>query len=192
MAEHSSSLPSSDAINQLQAQISENRTWFIILGIAMIVLGAVAIGYPALTTIAAKLFLGWLLLIVGIAQVIHAFATKSWSEFFLNLLVGLLYIVVGGWLAFFPLTGILTLTVMLAALFIIEGVIEIMMAFRLRPLSGWGWMLFSGIMALVLGCMIFAQLPSSALWAIGLLVGINMITSGWAYVFIAQAAKKTG
>jgi uncharacterized membrane protein HdeD (DUF308 family) len=102
----------------IQAAISENRTWFIILGVLLIVLGVAAIAFPLLTTIAAKIFLGWLFLIGGVVQIIHAFSTRQWSEFFLDLLIGVLYLIAGSWLAFFPLAGILTLTVLLAALFI--------------------------------------------------------------------------
>lgn len=174
----------------LRSIVSRHRTWFIVLGVVLILLGTGAILFPFLTTIAAKIFLGWLFLIGGIVQVVHAFSTKAWSEFFLNLLIGLLYLVAGGWLAFLPLTGILTLTILLAFLFIFEGVMEAALAFRIRPHEGWGWMLLAGIVAVLVGVLIIAQLPSSATWAIGLLVGINMISTGWAYLFLALAAGK--
>src|ERR1044071_7518211 len=80
---------------RVQAAISENRTWFIILGILLIILGVAAIAFPLLTTIAVKIALGWLFLVGGIVQIAHAFSTKQWSEFFLDFLVGLLYLVVG-------------------------------------------------------------------------------------------------
>jgi len=174
----------------VHAAVSENRTWFMILGILLIVLGIVAIAFPFMTTIAAKIFLGWLFLIGGIVQVVHAFSTQKWSQFLLTLLVGLLYVVVGGWLAFFPLAGIIALTIMLAAMFIAEGILELGMAFRMRPQQGWVWMLVAGIISVLVGLLIVAGLPSSATWAIGLLVGINMISTGWAFVFLAQAARK--
>jgi len=170
--------------------ITENRTWFIILGILLIALGVLAIAFPFATTIAAKVFLGWLFLIGGIIQVIHAFSTRGWSEFFLDLLMGILYLVAGGWLAFFPLTGIVTLTIFLAAMFVVQGVIEIAMAFRIRPLDGWGWMLVAGIVALLAGILILFGLPSSATWAIGLLVGINLLMTGWAYLLLPMMAER--
>ncbi len=173
------------------ATISENRTWFFILGILLIVLGAVAIAFPFLTTIATKIFVGWLFLIGGIVQIVHAFSTKGWSEFFLNLLMGVLFLIAGAWLAFFPLTGIVTLTIFLAAMFAIQGIIEISMALRMRPDDGWGWMLFAGIVALAVGIMIVMDLPSSAAWAIGLLVGINLLMTGVAYLFLPMAASRT-
>jgi uncharacterized membrane protein HdeD (DUF308 family) len=174
----------------VQAAISENRTWFIILGVLLIILGVAAIAFPLLTTVAAKIALGWLFLIGGVVQIAHAFSTRQWSEFFLDLLVGLLYLIVGGWLALFPLTGIVTLTVLLAALFIAQGIIEAGMALRMRPHAGWVWMLIAGIAALAVGVLIIAHLPSSAAWAIGLLVGIKLIMSGWAYLFLTMAAAR--
>jgi uncharacterized membrane protein HdeD (DUF308 family) len=173
----------------MQAIVAEHRTWFTVLGIVLVVLGIVAIAFPFLTTIAAKIFLGWLFLIGGAVQVVHAFSTQRWSEFLLNLLIGALYVVVGAWLAFFPLTGIITLTIVLAALFIIEGALEIGMGFRIRPKQGWGWLLFSGIIAVAAGVLVFAGLPSTATWAIGLLVGVNLLASGLSFMLLAAAAR---
>lgn len=180
----------SETISAARSHIAENRTWFMVLGIVLIILGCVAIIFPLLTAIALKVFLGWVFLIGGVIQIIHAFSAKRWGGFLWSLLVGILYVVVGAWLAFFPLAGILTLTLLIAAMFIVEGVMEVAMAFRTRPLKGWGWALVSGIAALVVGVLIFAQFPSSAVWAIGLLVGINMIFSGWSFVFLASAAGR--
>jgi uncharacterized membrane protein HdeD (DUF308 family) len=173
----------------MPAIVAEHRGWFTFLGIVLIVAGALAIGFPLITTIAAKIFLGWLFLIGGVVQVVQAFYTQKWSEFLLNIIIGILYVVVGAWLAFFPFTGIITLTILLAALFVVEGVLEIGMGFRIRPRDGWIWLIISGIIAIAAGVLIFLGLPATAEWAIGLLVGINMIFSGFSYVFLASAAK---
>ena len=170
--------------------ITENRTWFTIFGILLIVLGVLAIAFPFVTTIATKIFLGWLFLIGGIVQIVHAFSAKGWSEFFLDLLMGVLFVIGGGWLAFFPLTGIITLTIFLAAMFVVQGVIEIAMAFRMRPLDGWVWMLLAGLVALAVGILILFDLPSSATWAIGLLVGINLLMTGWAYLLLPMMVAR--
>ena len=175
---------------QVEAAVAENRTWFIILGILLIVLGIGAIAFPLMTTIAIKVFLGWLFLIGGFVQVVHAFSTQKWSAFFLSLLCGVVYVLAGGWLAFFPLTGILTLTIFLAAMFIMQGVLEASMAFRVRPQDGWTWMLISGLISIIVGMMIFGGLPSTAIWVIGLLVGINVLSTGLAYLFLALAAGR--
>jgi uncharacterized membrane protein HdeD (DUF308 family) len=179
-------------MGNMRGIVTEHRSWFMILGICLVILGIVAIVFPLLSTIVVKTFIGWLFLIGGVIQVIHAFSTQKWGAFFFNLLVGILYVFVGGWLAFFPLTGILTLTILLSALFIVQGIVEILMSFRLRPHGGWGWVLVSGILAFVVGILIFSELPSSAAWAIGLLAGINLLSSGWAYFFLALAAGKRG
>src|SRR5262245_47087247 len=188
MTHQSTHYPSGPA--PVEAAVAENRIWFWILGISLIVLGVLAIGFPVLTTLAAKTFLGWLFVIGGIIQIVHAFSTQTWSAFLFDLVIGVLYALVGLWLALLPLTGILTLTIVLAALFIVEGVLELGMAFRARPHEGWVWMLIAGIAAIVAGLMILANLPSSALWAIGLLVGIKMIVAGWAYLALALSSGR--
>jgi uncharacterized membrane protein HdeD (DUF308 family) len=167
----------------------KNKFWFYLLGVVLILLGFAAIGSPFVTTIAAKIALGWLVLIGGVIQVAHAFGTRGWSEFLLGLLAGAAFVIVGAWLAFFPLTGILTLTLLLAVTFIFQGILELGMAFRLRPNTGWLWMLIAGIVAIVVGLMLIADLPGSATWAIGFLVGINLIMSGVAYLLLPAASK---
>lgn len=109
------------------AVASKHRGWFIFLGVALIIIGAVAIAFPFFATIAAKTIIGWLFLIGGVIQVVHAFSTQKWSAFFLELIIGVLYVLAGGWMAFFPFAGIITLTIFLAVFFIIEGVVEIAM-----------------------------------------------------------------
>jgi uncharacterized membrane protein HdeD (DUF308 family) len=134
--------------------------------------------------------LGWLFLIGGVVMIMHAFYAPGWKGFIWELLIGILYLVAGGYLSFFPLTGLVTLAILLAALFLAEGVAEIIMAFQVRPHEGWVWLLLSGIAALLVGVLIGIDLPGSATWALGLLVGINLLFSGWSYVFLALAGRK--
>lgn len=169
--------------------MAEHRTWFMILGIALVILGVLAIVFPLASTILAKTFLGWLLLIGGVVQVVQAFSTQKWGQFILNLIIGILYVLVGGWLAFFPLSGIITLTILLAAVFIVNGVLEIGMGFRMRAASGWFWMLISGIIGILAGILIYAGLPDTAAWALGLVAGVNLITSGLAYLLLPSAVR---
>ena len=170
--------------------ITEKWGWFLALGIVLVVAGLAAIAFPFLSTIAAKIMLGWLFLIGGVVMILHAFNAPGWKGFIWELLIGILYLVAGAYLSFFPLTGLVTLAILLAALFIAEGVAEVIMAFQVRPHEGWGWLLLSGIAALAVGVMIGMDLPGSATWALGLLVGINLIFSGWSYVFLALAGRK--
>ena len=180
------------ALAEAKRQIADNWGWFLALGLLLIVAGVAAIAFPLLSTIATKIALGWIFLVAGVVLVVHAFSIKGWRGFILGLLVGALYVVAGGWLAFFPFTGIITLTLLLAALFLAEGVLEVMMAMRVRPHQGWGWLLLSGLVAIAVGVMIAAGLPSSAVWAIGLLTGINLLSSGVSFVVLALAGRRTG
>ncbi len=170
--------------------ITEKWGWFLALGIVLIVAGLAAIAFPFVSTIAAKIMLGWLFLIGGVVMILHAFSAPGWTGFIWELLIGILYFVAGAYLSFFPLTGLITLALLLAALFIAEGIAEVIMAFKVRPHEGWVWLLLSGIAALAVGVMIGMDLPGSATWALGLLVGINLLFSGWSYVFLALAGRK--
>ena len=170
----------------LDGRFAKKLTW---LGIALIVLGALAIVFPLATTIAAKVFIGWLFLFGGAFQIWQSFSIREWSGFLWNLLIGVMYFLVGGWLAFDPFAGIIGLTVLLAMTFIAHGVMEAAIANTLRPETGWGWMMFSGLIGVLAGIMIIAGLPSTAVWAVGLMVGINLISSGFAFFALGSAAK---
>ena len=172
----------------INVAIAENRGWFIALGVVLIILGVISIGAPHLTTVAAKIFIGWLFLIAGISLIVHAFLAQGWKAFLGELVIGLLYAVIGGWLAFFPLTGIIGLTVLLAATFVVDGVFKFSMGLQLKPDDGWVWLIISGVIAILAGLLIFLGLPSTANWALGLIVGINLLMSGFAFLMIAIAS----
>jgi uncharacterized membrane protein HdeD (DUF308 family) len=179
------------ALAEARRQIGEHWVWYLILGIVLLLAGLAAIAFPFLSTIAAKIALGWIFLVSGLFMIIHAFSAGEWRGFFWNLLIGILYLVAGGYLAFFPLAGILTLTILVAALFLADGLLEVIMAFRLRPHEGWGWVLVSGLVAIAAGALIALQLPSSATWVIGVLAGIKMIFAGWSFIFLALAGHRS-
>jgi len=181
-----------DALAEARRQITDNWGWFLALGIVLIAAGAAAIAFPLLSTIATKIALGWIFLIAGALIVVHAFSIRRWQGFLLGLLIGALYLVAGGWLAFTPFAGIIALTILLAALFLAEGLLEVIMAVRVRPHEGWGWLLVSGVVAIAVGVLIAAELPSSAAWAIGLLTGINLLSSGVSFVALALAGRRAG
>jgi uncharacterized membrane protein HdeD (DUF308 family) len=178
------------AVAAAKQTVADNWGWFLTLGIVLVVAGIAAIMFPLVSTIAAKIALGWIFLAAGVVMIIHAFSIQRWGGFLMELLLGVLYLVAGGWLAFFPLTGIVTLTILLAALFLAEGVVEVIMGFRVRPHEGWGWLVFSGLIAVAVGLLIAAELPSSAVWAIGLLVGVNLLTTGVRVGVMAFAGRR--
>ena len=169
--------------------LSKNWGWLLALGILMIILGVFAIGAPVVATIAVQFALGWILVIGGVAEGIHAFMAQGWRGFLLELLSAILYVVVGVLLLVNPVEGALALTVVLAVFLIVEGIFKIIMAMRVRDHRGWGWLLASGILSAILGVLIWAQWPASGLWVIGLLVGIQLLFTGWALVMLALAAR---
>ena len=169
--------------------LSRNWGWLLALGILMIILGVVAMAAPVVATIAIQVMLGWLLVISGIAEGIHAFMVKEWRGFLLELLSAVLYLGVGLLLLVDPLKGALALTLILAVFLLVEGIFKIITAFRVRDHRGWGWLLASGIVSVVLGVMIWAQWPASGLWVIGLLVGIQLLFTGWSLVMLALVAR---
>ena len=170
--------------------IAERWGWFLALGILLIVLGTVAIGAPYASGFAINLLVGWLLVISGVAHCIHAFKATGWRGGLLQFLCGLLYLGVGIMMILNPIAGLLALTMTVLVYFVVSGIFRIIQAIRIEKLPRRGWVMLSGILSLVLAIYIGAQFPTSALWLIGLLFGIEMMFSGWAFVMIALAARK--
>jgi uncharacterized membrane protein HdeD (DUF308 family) len=168
-------------------EVRRNWGWFLVLGIALIVLGVVALAMPHVATDITILTFGWLLIIGGAFEAVAAIEARRWSGFFLHLLGGVLYVVVGILLVANPGAGALTLTLLLAALYLVEGVFQVVGAVALR-FPNWGWAVFGGLITALVGALIWAQWPSSAVWVIGLFVGIDLIFRGWAWVTLALAA----
>ena len=160
-------------------------------GIALVILGFIAILVPPIATLAVTIVLGWLFLISGLIGLYTTFMLRHAPGFWWSLISAALGVFVGGMLLAQPVSGAFSLTLVVIAFFIIEGVASIMFALEhKRELSGrWGWMLVSGIIDLILAMFVFAGLPSAAAWAIGLLVGINMVFGGSALIAIALHAR---
>ena len=173
------------------AVLHEHWVLFLVEGVVLLVLGATAVVLPPIATLAVTVLLGWLFLVSGILGLITTFWMRQAPGFWWSLLSAVLGIVVGAMLLASPLTGAFSLTLVLVAFFLVEGAVSIMFALdHKRELSGqWGWMLVSGIIDLGLAIMIFAGLPSTAAWALGLLVGINMIFGGSALIAMALHAR---
>jgi uncharacterized membrane protein HdeD (DUF308 family) len=156
----------------------------------MVALGIAAIAFPFVATLAVELLIGWILAISGALGIVQAFRVAKWKGFLLSLLGALLSLGVGAVLLLYPFAGIVSLTLLIAALFLVGGAFRILLAFRVRPLDHWGWLLVSGILALVLAILILAQWPEAAAWVIGVLVGIDLIFSGWTLMLLAMAARQ--
>ena len=171
--------------------MQEHWIFFLVEGIVLVILGFAAILIPPLATLGVEILFGWIFLISGIAGLITTFRMRQTPGFGWSLVSAILGIAVGLVLLLWPLSGILSLTYVLIAFFIIEGVASVMFALEhRRELSGrWGWMLASGIVDLFLAAVILSGLPSTAAWALGLLVGINMVFGGSALIAMALHAR---
>jgi uncharacterized membrane protein HdeD (DUF308 family) len=166
---------------------------FLIEGIILVILGLAAIMLPLIATIAIDILVGWIFLLSGVVGLLATFRMRSAPGFWWSLLSGILGVVAGMVLLRWPLSGAFSLTLVLTLFLAIEGIVSIMFALEhKRELSGrWGMMLFSGVVDLILAAMIYAGLPGTAAWAIGLLVGINMVFGGSALIAMALHARNS-
>jgi len=166
------------------------RHWgrIVVLGILMVVLGAIAMGSSVLMTLATMVFAGWLLIVGGAVEVAHAFACKAWKGFFVDLLTGVLYAVTGFMVVANPGASAAALTLVIAMFLIFGGVFRILMALFQRQ-HHWPWLLLHGVVTLLLGIAVWRQWPLSGLWVIGLFVGVDMLLNGWTLVMLGLAAR---
>jgi uncharacterized membrane protein HdeD (DUF308 family) len=183
--------PSDQMRRAVVSTIHQHWVLFLVEGILLLVLGAAAIIVPVIATLAFTLFIGWLFLISGVVGLITTFWMRNVPGFWWSLLSGVVGIAAGIVLILWPISGTVSLTLVLIAFFLVEGIVTLMYAFEHRAqLSGrWGWMLASGIVDLILAGIIFAGLPETATWALGLLVGINLLFGGVAMIGMALAAR---
>ena len=172
--------------------VQDHATLFLVEGILLMILGAVAIVVPPLATIAVTIIIGWVFLAGGMVGLLTTFGARDVPGFWWSLLSALIGVAAGVALLAQPSSGAFSLTLLLAAYFAIEGVATIMYALEhRRKLSDrWRWMLFSGLVDLVLAAIIFGGLPGTAAWVLGLLVGIDMIFGGAAVIAIAMSARR--
>src|SRR5215467_6529021 len=178
---------------QLALTIHAHWKLFLIQGIVLMVLGVLAVIKHKVAILAVTLFVGWLFFIAGIFRAASAWHSRQMPGFAWSMLTAVLSVVLGLILILRPLAGVLTLTMVLVAFFIIEGIASVLGAIQHREhLRSWGWVLFSGFIDLLLAYLIWAGWPSSADWAIGLLVGVNMLFFGLSLVMTALAARLTG
>lgn len=165
---------------------------FLFQGVIMIVLGVLAVARPVLATIAVDIYVGWLFLISGVIGLIAMFSARNMPGFLWTFVTALLSVGVGALLLWKPVQGALSLTIVLTALFIVEGIFQAVAALMYREAmpGSWGWMLASGLADLALAAIIIVGWPGSVAWVLGLLVGINLLTSGWAIVMVALGARE--
>jgi len=177
------------AMEDMRRKIQDNWGWFLALGIALVIGGLILIAAPLATSIAVTILIAAVLFVGGLVQIYNAFKTQGSGSFLWNLITGLIAVIGGIVIYVNPLAGTFALTLVIAAIFIAQGISQVLLAFKLKPHEGWVWVLIAGLVSLAAGVMIWLELPSSAAWALGLLAGISVLLNGWSYIAIALAAK---
>jgi uncharacterized membrane protein HdeD (DUF308 family) len=170
--------------------VKQASTVSVLWGVLLIVFGMVAVASPFLAAVAVNALIAWLIILAGIVHLMLGFRTHGAGSMVWKILVGIAYVCFGGYLIARPVVGVASLTLLLSTLFLVEGVLDIVLFFKMRPMQGAGWVLLDGIVSLLLGGMIYLQWPSSSAWAIGTLVGISLIFSGVARVMMSLAVRK--
>jgi uncharacterized membrane protein HdeD (DUF308 family) len=168
----------------------ESFSWSIVLSILLIVAGFVAFAVPQVAGIAVNLMVGWMLIFSGAIHIVYAWQTRSSGGVVWGILLGLVYAVIGGYLLWNPVLGLVSLTLGLAFYLFAEAVLELLLSYVLRSLPGSGWLLFDGIVTLILAVMIWRTWPSNAEWVLGTLVGISMVFSGISRLMVSLAARR--
>ncbi|HTY55556.1 MAG TPA: HdeD family acid-resistance protein [Candidatus Binataceae bacterium] len=167
-------------------EVREHRTWFLCLGIALIILGMLAIASAELMTVVSVMLFGWILIFGGIFEIVHGISRRRWGGFFINLMGGALYAVAGVLMITNPRVAAVTLTLLIAMVLIVAGSFRIFVSIA-TPMHHRGWVILNGVISLFLGFSIWDSWPLSGTWVIGLFIGIDMIFDGWTEVMLAAS-----
>jgi uncharacterized membrane protein HdeD (DUF308 family) len=183
-------MTSSFVENDIHRQLRGETSRLLWVGAALLIIGIAALFYPGASTLIATFFYGWILLLAGVASVFGSFSIRGTGPFFGALLMGLLLVAGGVFLLFRPISGALALTAIVGILFMIQGAAEAYFALAIRPAKSWSWVLISAIISVVLSLIILAGLPGTSAYAIGVLIGVNFITSGIAYLILGTSIRR--
>jgi len=170
--------------------IKKASGWFIAIAVVFIILGIMAIAEPAVAGLAVAVLVGWLLIFGGVAHLVATFAGGGARRVIWQVILGIIYIVGGIYFLTHPLLGLGTLTLLLAVIILMEAVLEFIAYFRARNEGGSGWMLVNGLITLFVGGLIWLHWPSSSVWAIGTLVGVNLLITGISRLMLGMAARR--
>jgi uncharacterized membrane protein HdeD (DUF308 family) len=165
-------------------------TWYLIQGVLMVLAGIVALVYPLISTVALVVFLGWLLILSGIVQGVSLIGAQNVPNFWLQLVSVVLWIIVGVLFLRRPGEAVVTLTLLLIVFFMVEGFAKLTFALTIRPLPSWGWVLASGIIGILLSIYLLGNLTTTAVWLLGVLLGIQLICEGVALGSLAWQVRR--
>jgi uncharacterized membrane protein HdeD (DUF308 family) len=169
---------------------TRSATWSIVVGVLLLLAGLLAIALPFFAGIAASVFFGWLLLIAGILHLVYAWSERGAGAVLWQILVGIAYLIASLYMLVLPVAGVITLTLVLAFYIVVAGIFELAVFFRLRGLRGAIWFLVDGLASFLLASLIFFHWPSGSLWAVGTLVGISLLLSGFARVTLPLSLRE--
>ena len=171
------------------SRLDQKWIWFLLLGIAFIVLGVSCFIFAPAATLATVMVFGWIVIIGGIIELVQTFYTRGWQGVFLHLIAGLLGVVIGFLVVTHPVAGALGWTLLFAAFFTVFGILRIVGASLLK-FPTWQWAVLDGILGTLLGFLLWAEWPWSGLWFLGLALGIFLTMRGWSYLMLALALRK--
>ncbi len=164
--------------------------WSIALGILMMIAGVIAMFAPWEAGLVITLVVGWCAIFNGFAQIVFAFRTHGGWHIALEIVLGIIYIIAGIYLLMHPRMGLLALTLILASFLLVYGIFALVLAFQMRPIYGWGWVLFDGIITILLGILIWAHWPFNSDWVVGTLFGISIFISGITRLMMSLAIRR--
>ena len=176
---------------EMRRTVKRYSLWYLVQGGLMILAGILALVYPAISSVAVVFFIGWLLIFSGIFQGLSLIGARQVPHFWLQLISVALFIVVGALFLRNPGESLLTLTLLLIVFFLIEGISKVIFALTIRPFPNWGWVLVSGIVGILLAFYLWASIPVSAAWLLGVLLGIELICEGAAISHLAWQVRKS-
>ncbi|MBN9063085.1 MAG: hypothetical protein BGP06_08705 [Rhizobiales bacterium 65-9] len=171
--------------------LRKNWGWLMGAGVILILLGVFGLAASLLFSLVSVFTFGFMMLIGGVVLLVDAFRREGWKSRMLMLAIGALYVLSGVLVFAMPLSALAGLTLFVGAALVATGVLRIVMAFQLRPMQTWIWVLVSGVLSLLLGALILVQWPASSAWVLGTFLAIELIFQGWAYVMLAQAIRST-
>ena len=163
--------------------------WSIALGVLIILLGIVAMMAPLASGVVVVSILAWTAIFGGVAQIIYAFQAHSGGRILLEVLLGVVYLAAGIYLVSHPLAGLMGMTLLLGCMLVGYGILAVALAFQMRPLQGWGWVLFDAIVTAILGLMIIGHWPSNSVWIIGTLFGLSILFSGITRLMVSWGVR---
>jgi uncharacterized membrane protein HdeD (DUF308 family) len=175
----------------MRETVKRHSTWYLVQSTLLILAGVLALIFPAISSVAVVFYLGWLLIISGVLQGISLIDVHHVPNFWIQLLSGVLFVVVGTLFLRNPEAGLLSLTLLLIVFFMVEGFSKVIFALAIRPFPNWGWVLLSGIVGVVLSLFLLARTPVTAIWLLGVLLGIQLISEGIALGNLAWRARQT-